>query len=98
MAQEFLNRREAASFVQSKGLPCAPSTLAKLATIGGGPHFQKFGRNVVYTPAALDTWVSERLTEPKANTVTHVRASQSRATVIDAAVDLVSPPNARCSQ
>ena len=57
MEKQFLTRREAAAFVRGKGLPCAPATLAKLATIGGGPSFRKFGRNVVYMPGELDAWI-----------------------------------------
>jgi len=68
MEKEFFTRREASAFVQRKGLPCAPATLSKLATIGGGPNFRKFGRNVVYTPADLDAWIEARLSEPKSNT------------------------------
>lgn len=68
MEKEYLNRREASAYIRAKGLPCAPSTLAKLATIGGGPNFMKFSRNVVYTPAALDDWVENRLSGPKPNT------------------------------
>jgi len=68
MEKEYLNRREAAEYVRAKGLPCAPATLSKLATIGGGPNFQKFLRNVVYTTVALDAWIEARLSGPKSNT------------------------------
>ena len=68
MDKSYLTRREAASYVKEKGLPCAASTLAKRATIGGGPSFRKFGRNVVYTPEALDAWIEARLSDPKPHT------------------------------
>ena len=68
MFKEYLNRIEAATYVRSQGLPCAPATLAKLATMGGGPTFRKFSRNVVYSPKDLDDWISSRLSEPKRNT------------------------------
>ncbi len=68
MIREFLNRREAAEYVRGKGLPCAKATLAKLATIGGGPVMRKFGRNVVYVPADLDAWITARLSGPKTST------------------------------
>ena len=68
MDKEYLTRRQAAEYVKRKGLPCAASTLAKLATIGGGPSFQKFGRNVVYTCANLDAWIQARLSDPKPHT------------------------------
>ncbi len=68
MIREFLNRRESAAYVRDKGLPCAPSTLAKLACVGGGPVMRKFGRNVVHTPADLDSWIAARLSGPKTST------------------------------
>lgn len=33
-----------------------PKTLAKLRCVGGGPAFQKAGRDVIYTRVALDGW------------------------------------------
>ncbi len=39
----------------------APSTLAKLASIGGGPSFLKAGRYPVYPIEALDSWARERI-------------------------------------
>ena len=65
---EYMNRRESAAYVKGKGLPGAASTLAKLATIGGGPSFRKFGRNVVYTRESLDAWIEARLSDPKPHT------------------------------
>lgn len=64
MEIHYYNRGEAAEYVREKGLPCAKSTLAKLACIGGGPKMRKFGRNVVYTTADLDSWIEARLTDP----------------------------------
>jgi hypothetical protein len=42
--------------------------LAKLATIGGGPIYRKFGRIVVYTTDDLDAWALSRLSRPMAST------------------------------
>ena len=69
MSQRFLNRRQAAEYVQAIGLPCAPKTLEKLACVGGGPEMVKFGRRVFYTPDALEAWIANRLSEPRANTI-----------------------------
>ena len=47
MESEFdrkLTRREAAEFLTHQGYSVAPTTLAKYATVGGGPVFEKFGR------------------------------------------------------
>ena len=68
MSSTFLSRDEAAQYVRAMGLPCAKLTLQKYATVGGGPEFQKFGKRVVYTAAALDRWVAERLSAPAAST------------------------------
>ncbi|WCL54401.1 helix-turn-helix transcriptional regulator [Gimibacter soli] len=43
------------------GIEIAKSTLAKWAVVGGGPHFQKFGRRPLYQPADIDAWVAKRL-------------------------------------
>lgn len=36
-----------------------PKTLAKLRCLGGGPSFQKAGRDVIYLRTALDAWANE---------------------------------------
>jgi hypothetical protein len=63
----YLTRGEAAEYVQARGLPCARSTLGKLATVGGGPDYRKFGRVVVYTTADLDAWIATKLSAPRAS-------------------------------
>ena len=35
-------------------------TLNKLRTYGGGPRYAKLGHTVVYDPADLDAWATER--------------------------------------
>lgn len=69
MSKRFLNRRQAAEYVRATGLPCAVKTLEKLACVGGGPEMVKFGRRVFYTPDALETWIDERVSAPRANTI-----------------------------
>lgn len=57
----YLNRGEAAMFCRERGLPVAPTTLAKLACIGGGPAFFRFGgRRVLYRAADLSAWIRTR--------------------------------------
>lgn len=68
MDEEFLNREKSAAYVRDKGLPCTKATLAKLACVGGGPTFYKFGRNVVYLPFDLRNWITARLSGPKTST------------------------------
>jgi hypothetical protein len=60
--QTYLRRKEASTYLRQKfGLEQAPSTLAKLAVIGGGPPFRLLNRIPLYTPADLDRWVASRL-------------------------------------
>lgn len=67
----FLTRREASDFLQSRGVRVAPATLAKYATTGGGPLMRKFGRNVIYEVSALVDWVDSKLTAPQRSTSDH---------------------------
>lgn len=60
----FLDRLEAAQYLNSRGLKISPKTLQKFVTVGGGPAFQKFGHRAVYRVEHLDAWVAERLTPP----------------------------------
>lgn len=64
-----LRRSEASRYLsETHGVTRAPSTLAKLACIGGGPLFVKFNHVPLYDPADLDAWVSGRTSAPVANT------------------------------
>ncbi len=58
-----LRRREASEYLRAcYGIPCAPATLAKYASVGGGPAFFKAGaRCALYDRAELDRWAKERL-------------------------------------
>lgn len=68
MSSPYLDRKAASDYIRSQGFRCAPATLAKMATVGGGPVFRKFSRSVVYTRDELDEWILSRLSPPKANT------------------------------
>ena len=68
-AYRFLRRKAASKYLQDvHGILRAPSTLAKYAVIGGGPVFQRMGRDPVYTPVNLDKWVASKLTGPMRST------------------------------
>ncbi len=67
MAERFLSREEAATYIKVKGLRCAKTTLQKYATTGGGPVYQKFGRAVVYTRDNLDKWIESKLSPIQSN-------------------------------
>lgn len=59
---EFYSRHEASDYLVTRwGIRRTPKTLAKLATIGGGPAYRKDGRLVLYAVADLDEWARARL-------------------------------------
>jgi|JI10StandDraft_1071094.scaffolds.fasta_scaffold13845_7 hypothetical protein len=60
-AKKYLTREEAAEFIGLHGLPCSPRTLAKLACLGGGPRYRRYGRNAIYTEADLEQWMEQKL-------------------------------------
>lgn len=61
----YLNRKQASEYIQAKGLPCAKKTLERLASVGGGPNYQRFGGRVVYTTEDLESWIEKKLTSPR---------------------------------
>jgi hypothetical protein len=71
MAREFeqrLDRQQAAAFLTARGYRTAPATLAKLASIGGGPIFESFGRKPLYREADLLAWAQAKTTGPRRST------------------------------
>lgn len=61
--ERLMRRVEAAAFIRETfGVSCCTGTLAKLAVIGGGPEYQKFGRFPLYSRGACRAWVQGRLT------------------------------------
>jgi lysozyme family protein len=71
MAEEFerrLDRQQAAAYLTTRGYRTAPATLAKLASMGGGPTFESFGRKPLYREADLLAWAQARTTGPRQST------------------------------
>lgn len=61
----LLRRAEASEYLREHHcLEIAKSTLAKFATIGGGPLMVYAGRFPLYRPADLDAWAAERVSPP----------------------------------
>jgi hypothetical protein len=57
-----LRRWEASEYLAlAHGLQTAPATLAKLASVGGGPGFHRVGRVPLYPRDELDRWAAEKL-------------------------------------
>lgn len=52
--RKMLRTTEAADYCGSSA-----STFEKLRLYGGGPHYMKLGRRVVYDPTDLDAWLAE---------------------------------------
>lgn len=65
---EYLTRAEASDFLQSKGYPVAKGTLQKLASIGGGPDYHRFGHRALYKADSLIAWAQSRLSKPISST------------------------------
>lgn len=68
MTEKFRTRKEASAYISERGLRCAPTTLQKYASIGGGPRYRRFGNRAVYLESDLDAWIEERLSGPLAST------------------------------
>ena len=64
MTEAYLTRRQASSYIESKGLACKPETLARYAHTGEGPKMLYFNKEPRYTTVLLDEWVEERVRGP----------------------------------
>jgi hypothetical protein len=62
--------RDASAYLRERyGVLRAPSTLAKLRVIGGGPEFRRIGdRAVGYTDPALDAYAEALISKPLRST------------------------------
>ena len=61
-------RREAAQFLTDLGYITASSTLAKYASVGGGPRFRSWGRIPLYDEPDLLEWAEGRLAAARRTT------------------------------
>ena len=67
-SKTYFSRAEAADYITAKGAPISKNTLTKLACIGGGPIYRRFGNRSLYTLADLDAWLTERIGAPMRST------------------------------
>lgn len=65
---DYLRRQQAAAYLQDKFGAFTVETLAKLASVGGGPKFRRMGRFPYYTRADLDDWALCRMSQPVSST------------------------------
>jgi hypothetical protein len=64
-----LTRREASEYLREKHhLRLSPKTLAKLASVGGGPDYAIYGCYAGYTEANLDLYAASRISAPRSST------------------------------
>jgi hypothetical protein len=72
-----MQRTDAARYLREvHKIRCQPSTLAKAASVGGGPAFRKHaGRFPLYDRADLDIWAQARLS-PKVQRNADLRAGE----------------------
>ena len=64
-----LRRREASEYLSEiHGMTVAVATLAKLASVGGGPAMRYHGRIPLSDRQELDRWADSRLSGPVAKT------------------------------
>ena len=63
-----LGRKQTAAALTEEGYPTAESTLATMASRGGGPPFSKFGSRVVYRWGDALAWANARLVGPVTST------------------------------
>lgn len=64
-----LRRWEACDYLRiAHGIEVAAATLAKWASVGGGPAYQKVNRTPLYPIAELDAWAAQKLGDPIHNT------------------------------
>lgn len=64
-----LRRSAASEYLKEKwGIERKPTTLAKLACIGGGPRFQTVNRIPLYPEAELDAWAEGLLSPLRTST------------------------------
>lgn len=71
----YLRRKEAAVYLKEVFGFGSEKTLAKLASIGGGPSFCRAGTIVLYEPAELDKWASSRIGLPMRSTSDNPKAA-----------------------
>lgn len=63
-----LTRKQFAEALTAHGFPIRSATLATMATRGGGPPYQTFGRTCLVTWGIGLAWAKSRLSKPRTST------------------------------
>jgi hypothetical protein len=74
-------RRGIATWLTEAGFPITVATLATMATRGGGPPYQLFGRRPLYRGGDALAWAQNRLSAPVTNT-SEARVSAAKEVAI----------------
>jgi hypothetical protein len=61
IVKRYRRKAAAAYLTDVKGVPTATATLAKLASVGGGPVFRKAGPYAIYEEPDLDAYAEAKL-------------------------------------
>jgi hypothetical protein len=65
---QFLRRKAAGEYLKTKYGFGSEKTLAKLASVGGGPTFRKATNAAIYAPDDLDAWALSKIGTPQRST------------------------------
>ena len=72
---ELLSRKDAAIYLQDRGVRSSHTTLARLAMGGEGPKYTLIGRTSYYKPEWLDEWLESQIT-PRSHSLAHMLAKK----------------------
>ncbi len=72
---ELLTRKDAAAYLETKGIHSSQLTLARYAMGGVGPQYALIARTSYYRPQWLDAWLEEQLT-PHSHSLAHMLQEQ----------------------
>lgn len=61
MTVKHVTRQDAARILTEAGYPIAYTTLATLASTGGGPAYKRYGHRAIYEVEALFSWAEARI-------------------------------------
>jgi hypothetical protein len=78
----FLRRRAAGQYLKDRFGFGSEKTLAKLASVGGGPEFRRVGTGphapAIYEPEVLDAWALAQIGQPLRSTADGPRPAKGR--------------------
>ena len=74
---ELLTRKDAAAYLETKGIRSSQSTLARYAMGGDGPQYVLIGRTAYYKTEWLDQWLEAQML-PHSHSLAHAMAKMGR--------------------